>query len=68
MLYHIDHHESPMPPDYYERKYGVSRTTLSRYRKAGLPALRVGAKIFIRDCDFVAFLRRMNRQKVEVAK
>lgn len=49
-----------MPLDWYEQRYGVSRTTLWRYRRAGLKALGVGAKIFIRESDFVAFLERMD--------
>jgi hypothetical protein len=53
-----------MPINYYERKYGTSRTTLWRYRKAGLPAIGVGAKTFVRESDFVAFLERMNGQTV----
>ena len=60
----FNHHDSPLPLVYYERKYGTSRTTLWRYRKAGLTAIGVGAKTFIRESDFVAFLERMNGQTV----
>lgn len=60
----FDHHDTPLPLDYFERKYGTSRTTLWRYRKAGLSAIGVGAKTFIRESDFVAFLERMNGQTV----
>jgi hypothetical protein len=49
-----------MPLSYFEQKYSLSRVTLWRYRRAGLPALGVGAKTFIRESDFVAFLERMN--------
>jgi hypothetical protein len=56
----FDHRDTPLPQDYYEHKYNVSRTTLWRYRKAGLHAIVVGAKIFIRESDFVAFLQIMN--------
>jgi hypothetical protein len=56
--------DCPLPLDFYERKYGVSRTTLWRYRKAGLPAVGVGAKCFVRESDFVAFLEKMNGQTV----
>jgi len=56
--------DCPLPLDFYEHKYGVSRTTLWRYRKAGLPAVGVGAKCFVRESDFVAFLERMNGQTV----
>jgi hypothetical protein len=60
----FNHRDTPLPLDYYERKYGTSRTTLWRYRKAGLPAIGVGAKTFIRESDFVYFLQRMNGQTV----
>ena len=60
----FDHRDTPLPLDYYERKYNVSRTTLWRYRKAGLPAVGVGAKCFVRESDFVSFLERMNGQTV----
>jgi hypothetical protein len=63
----FDHHDSPLPLDYFERKYNVSRTTLWRYRKAGLPAVGVGAKCFVRESDFVAFLEKMNGQTVSAA-
>lgn len=58
----FDPRDTPLPLDYYERKYNVSRTTLWRYRKAGLPAVGVGAKCFVRESDFVKFLNRMNNQ------
>jgi hypothetical protein len=60
----FDHRDTPLPLDYYERKYDVSRTTIWRYRKAGLPAVGVGAKCFVRESDFVEFLERMNGQTV----
>lgn len=60
----FDHHDTPMPLDFFERKYGTSRTTLWRYRKAGLKAIGVGAKTFVKESDFVAFLERMNGQTV----
>jgi hypothetical protein len=63
----FDHRDTPLPLDYYERKYNVSRTTLWRYRKAGLPAVGVGAKTFVRESDFVAFLEKMNGQTVSAA-
>lgn len=63
----FDPRDTPLPLDYYERKYNVSRTTLWRYRKAGLPAVGVGAKTFVRESDFVAFLEKMNGQTVSAA-
>jgi hypothetical protein len=63
----FNHHDTPLPLDYFERKYGVSRTTLWRYRRAGLEAIGVGAKCFIRESDFVAFLQKMDGKTVSAA-
>jgi len=52
--------DSPLPQDYFVRKFGTSRVTIWRYRRAGLPAIVVGSKIFIRESDFVSFLVGMN--------
>ena len=60
----FDHRDTPLPVSFFERKYNISRVTLWRYRRAGLPAVGVGAKTFIRESDFVAFLERMNGQTV----
>jgi hypothetical protein len=56
----FDPHNTPLPLGFFEVKYGLSRTTLWRYRRAGLPAVGVGAKCFVRASDFVQFLERMN--------
>jgi excisionase family DNA binding protein len=63
----FDHRDCPLPVSYFERKYGLSRVTLWRYRRAGLPAVGVGAKTFIRESGFVAFLERMNGRTVSAA-
>ena len=63
----FDPKDTPLPLDFYERKYQVSRTTLWRYRKAGLPAIGVGSKCFIKESDFCCFLERMNGKKVNAA-
>lgn len=60
----FDHRDTPLPLSYFERKYQLSRVTLWRYRRAGLPAVGVGAKTFIRESEFVAFLEKMNGQTV----
>jgi len=60
----FDPRDTPLPVDFFERKYGLSRTTLWRYRRAGLPAVGVGSKTFIRESAFVAFLNQMNGQTV----
>ena len=62
-----DPKDTPLPVSFFERKYQLSRVTLWRYRRAGLPAVGVGAKTFIRESDFVAFLERMNGQTVSAA-
>jgi hypothetical protein len=59
----FDRQDTPLPLDYYERKYCTGRTTLWRYRNAGLPYVRVGRKCFVRESDFVAFLQRMNAKR-----
>jgi hypothetical protein len=63
----FDPSDVPLPLDYYERKYHVSRTTLWRYRKAGLPAIGVGSKCFIKESEFCSFLHRMNGQTVSAS-
>ena len=63
----FDPKDTPLPLDYYERTYHVSRTTLYRYRKAGLPTLQVGSKIFCRESQFVSWLEKMNGQTVSAA-
>ena len=60
----FDHRDTPLPLSYFENKYQLSRVTLWRYRRAGLPAVGVGAKCFVRESDFVAFLEKMNGQTV----
>ena len=60
----FDPKDTPLPILYFEKRYNLSRTTLWRYRKAGLRAIGVGAKTFIRESDFVAFLEQMNGQTV----
>ena len=59
-----DPRDVPLPLDYFERKYQLSRTTLWRYRKAGLPAIGVGSKCFVKESDFCSFLKRMHGQTV----
>lgn len=63
----FDHHDTPLPQDYFERKYGTSRVLIWRYRRAGLPAIVVGSKIFIKESDFVSFLQLMNGQTISAA-
>jgi len=63
----IDLNDTPLPQDFFERKYGSSRTTLWRYRKEGLPVIKVGAKIFIRESDFISFLERMSGKAISAA-
>jgi hypothetical protein len=60
----FDHHDTPLPTGFYNRKYNISRSTLWLYRNAGLTSIRVGTKLFIRESEFVAFLQKMNGQTV----
>jgi hypothetical protein len=63
----FDHRDTPLPQEYFERKYDTSRVTIWRYRRAGLPAIVVGSKVFIKESDFVTFLQRMNGQTISAA-
>ena len=63
----FDPRDVPLPLAYFAKKYCLSRVTLWRYRRSGLPVIGVGAKTFIRESDFVAFLERMNGQTVSAA-
>lgn len=51
-----DPKDCPMPLDFFLQRYGISRTTAWRWRKNGLPTLRVGSKIFCRESEFVHFM------------
>ncbi len=64
----FDPRDTPLPLSFFERKYQLSRVTLWRYRKSGLPAIGVGAKTFVRESDFVAFLHKMNSQTIPATK
>lgn len=56
----FDHQDTPLPLDFFQRKYRLSRSTLWRYRKVGLKTILVGTKCFIRESEFVAFLQSMD--------
>ncbi len=60
----FDPKDTPLPQLHFEKKFDVSYPTIWRYRKAGLEAIVVGGKVFIRESDFVAFLERMNGKTV----
>lgn len=60
----FDYHDTPMPLDYFKRKYAVSNSTLWRYRRAGLKSVKIGMKCFVRESVFVAFLEQMNGKTV----
>lgn len=63
MLPTHDPKDCPLPLDFFLRRYGLSRTTVWRWRKQGLPMLQVGAKIFCRESELVRFMetRSANR-------
>jgi hypothetical protein len=60
----FDPKDTPLPLSFFQSKYGVSRVTIWRYRRVGLPTIKVGGKPFIRESDFVAFLERMNGKRL----
>lgn len=55
--------DCPMPADFVCRKLAISRTTFWRWRKAGLPVLTVGGKLFVREVEVVRFMERVNQQR-----
>ncbi len=60
--------DSPRPADFICEKYGISIVTLWRWRATGLPARKVGAKVFILESDVQAFIESNGRQVKEPAK
>ena len=46
----------PMPSNYVMAKYHLSRTTLWRWRRAGLPSQCVGGKLFVKEADVITFI------------
>ncbi len=48
--------ECPLPADFIMKKFGLSRTSLWRWRKAGLPCQSVGAKLFLKESDVARFI------------
>jgi hypothetical protein len=60
----FDYRDTPLPQRFFETKYAISKVTMWRYRRAGLPALVVGSKVFIKESDFVAFLERVHGQSI----
>lgn len=61
----LDHKDCPMPLEFFLHRYGLSRTTVWRWRKNGLATLRVGAKIFCRESEFVRFLETQTTRRQE---
>ena len=58
--------DTPLPVAHYQRKHGVSRTTLWRWEGLGLRILRVGGKRFIRPSDWTTFIESQDaRQRQE---
>ncbi len=56
-----DSKDGPLPLDFFIKNYGISRTTAWRWRKLGLPTLKVGAKIFCRESEFLRFMEEQSR-------
>lgn len=63
----FDHRDTPLPTSYFEKKYNLSRVTIWRYRRAGLPAVGVGSKIWIKESDFLTFIQARNGQTISAA-
>lgn len=61
----FDPRDVPMPAGYIMRKFGLSRTTLWRWRSSGLPSQGVGAKTFIKESDVVAFIAAQSAQSAQ---
>lgn len=54
--------DTPLPAEYYQRRQGVSRTTLWRWERNGLRILHVGGKRFIRPSDWTNFIESRHAQ------
>ncbi|MGE3313048.1 MAG: helix-turn-helix domain-containing protein [Limisphaerales bacterium] len=63
----FDPKDPPLPLEFFQTRYQLSRTTLWRYRRAGLHAIGVGAKTFIRESDLVRVLTQMAHHRGPVA-
>jgi len=63
MAQSFDLKDCPMPLDFFLNRYGISRTTAWRWRANGLSTLKVGAKIFCRESDFVRFLEMQSAMR-----
>jgi hypothetical protein len=61
----FDPQDAPMPLEFFQRRYAISRSTCWRWRKAGLPTSQVGAKVFCRESDFVRFLEAGGKPQQE---
>jgi len=68
MIQAKDPQDCPLPLEYYLQRYGISRTTAWRWRRAGLPTLQVGAKIFCRESEFVRFMEAQSAKGQKAAE
>jgi hypothetical protein len=64
----FDPKDSPLPLDFFLRRYAISRTTARRWRKNGLATLQVGSKIFCRESEFVRFMETQAAKREEGAR
>jgi len=59
---------TPLPAQFYLRKYNVSRTTWWRWTKRGLRVLQVGQKQFVTESEFLRFLESGGKPQPQEAQ
>lgn len=50
------HRDNPLPAAVIRQKYELSEETLSLWSQHGLPLLRVGSNVFVRESEVVRFI------------
>lgn len=60
--------DTPLPVIHFQRKHGVSRTTLWRWEQFGLRILHVGGKRFIRPSDWSSFIEAQDARRQQEAQ
>jgi hypothetical protein len=60
--------DTPLPTSHFQRKYGVSRTSLWRWEQLGLRILHVAGKRFVRPSDWCAFIESQDARHRQEAQ